>query len=198
MAQIWPKFGRILPLQHFPPLCWEGRGDRDISQDGCFEPRLTVPAIKLPFLMTLNHQKAKKTESILFCGLKHLILHIFTSVSNMIRCLLDHIMTPSTDKLFWYTQLFLRPILGNSRQIWLFFLENIGVEIWVIAKLFEQIKLPQLGCFENISQNIINLVRPALERGEEEWSGWKLELLFTLLTYFPKTLQAASISKWSP
>ena len=70
-------------------------------------------------------------------------------------------------------------------------MENIGVEIWVIAKLFEQIKLPHFGCWENISQNIINLLRPLWKRGEEDWSGWKLDLLFTLLTHFLKTLQAA-------
>ena len=46
------------------------------------------------------------------------------------------------------------------------------------------------GCWKNISQNIINLPNPGFGRGEE-MGGWKLDLLFTLLMYFLKTLQAA-------
>ena len=160
MAQIWPKFGRILLPQHFPPLCWEGRGDRDISRDGCFELRLTAPAIKLPSLMTQDHQKLKRRKAYIlrsetiWCG--HFIPNIFTFYNKpIIPNILIWFSPSSTNSCD--TQLFLCPVLGNIRQIWLFMVKNIGGDIWVIANPFEHIKLPHFGCWENISQNIINL-----------------------------------------
>ena len=190
MAQIWPKFGRILPLQHFPPLCrglgGEG-GDRDISQDGCFEARLTVPAIKLPSLMKLNHQKQrlkglfKSRKSIYFKGGHHTNhmdtwLSIFTSVLLWQGFFWLILVSPSTDiQTILIHNYFFCPTLGNSRQIWLFFVGTLALRFGSLPS-----HLSTSNCRTSDVEKIsvkISLICPALEKG---WGLKRLEIGFVV------------------
>ena len=111
MAQIWPKFGRILPPQHFPPLCHGLGGEGEIA----ISPKMAALRPDWLFqpsncLLSWNSTIKSKDRKGIFWSLKprgHLILHIHLRV--IIRCLFAILVSRSTESYSFDTQLFLFP-----------------------------------------------------------------------------------------
>ena len=120
MAQIWPKFGRILLPQHFPPLCW----DRDISSD----PTLRPDTLFQPSNCLFSWHPTIKSLELKAWYWNTLKIHLNPWFFSM--CELGYLKTrpfafptplPRFHKSFLIGICFFHPTLGNSVQIWLFF-----------------------------------------------------------------------------